>query len=73
VKKIIAVLILVLLSACNSRYATNGETVYLQSKNGPHLDVPVQGADKISHFYDLPQPTQAPKISIEPPAPELAS
>lgn len=61
------------LSAC-SHYATNGEKLYLQSKNGPGVRVPPPLTDSnISPFYNLPNPTKpVSKVSIEPPivAPE---
>lgn len=56
------------LGAC-SRYASNGEQIYLKSKNGPALNVPAPlTAANISHFYDLPTPDKDPQISIVPPS-----
>ncbi|MFC3909542.1 hypothetical protein ACFORL_10720 [Legionella dresdenensis] len=62
-----------LLSACSSRYATNGEHVYLQSQNGEQLVIPPPlTASNISHFYDLPPRTQNAVVNIAPPsAPEM--
>lgn len=59
---------LLALNACTSRYATNGEHVYLQSHNGPQLEVPPPlTRSNISHFYVLPQQTKDPRVSIIPP------
>lgn len=64
---------LVTLGGC-SHYATNGEKLYLQSRNGPGVHVPSPLTDSnISPFYNLPNPSRPiPKVSIEPPvvAPE---
>ncbi len=55
------------LSAC-SRYASNGESVYLQSKNGVKLDVPHPlTSANMSNFYDLPAQNQDARVSIAPP------
>ncbi|WED42130.1 hypothetical protein [Legionella cardiaca] len=57
-----------LLSAC-SNYASNGESQYLRSKNGPMVMVPPPLTDSnISHFYDLPPQNQNARVSIAPPA-----
>ncbi|MGL5741336.1 MAG: hypothetical protein ACRCXC_01685 [Legionella sp.] len=55
------------LSGC-SRYASNGENLYLGSRNGPALEVhsPLT-RDNISSFYDLPQQNQDARLSITPP------
>lgn len=65
---------LLCLSACSSRYSSNGENLYLQSKNGVPLDVPRPlTSANISHFYDLPPQTQDPHVSIAPPVEEITT
>ncbi|WP_237759013.1 hypothetical protein [Legionella birminghamensis] len=60
-------IIMVLFSAC-SRYASNGENLYLGSHNGPSLNVPPPlTSENISHFYDLPDQRQNAQVSIVPP------
>lgn len=55
------------LSAC-SRYSSNGEGLYLQSRNGVQLEVPPPlTSSNISHFYDLPPQNQNARVSIAPP------
>lgn len=58
-----------LLSACASQYASNGEGIYLQAKNGPELVVPSNlSSVNISHTYDCPEPTKEKNtVSVEPP------
>lgn len=65
---------IMLLTAC-SQYASNGEQLYLRSKNGTTVVVPPPLTDSnISHFYDLPQQNQNAQVSIAPPAdPALSS
>ncbi|WP_045096147.1 hypothetical protein [Legionella fallonii] len=56
------------LSACSSRYSSNGENLYLQSRNGVQIEVPPPlTSANISHFYDLPPQNQNPQVSIAPP------
>ena len=56
------------LSACSSRYASNGETVYLQSRNGEKIVVPRPLTSAyISNFYDLPPQNQDARVNIAPP------
>ncbi len=56
------------LSACNSRYSSNGENVYLQSRNGVKIVVPPPLTNaNISNFYDLPPQNQDAHVSIAPP------
>ena len=56
------------LSACSSRYASNGESLYLNSRNGAKLEVPPPlTSANISGFYDLPQQNQDARVSIAPP------
>ena len=56
------------LSACSSRYSSNGEHLYLNSRNGVKLEVPhpLTGAN-ITNFYDLPAQDQDARVSIAPP------
>ena len=57
-----------LLNACTSRYASNGEAIYMQSHNGALLDVPPPlTKSNISYFYVLPQQSENPRVSIVPP------
>ncbi len=58
-----------LASACNMRYASNGENQYMQAQSSPSLVIPppLNGAN-ISHFYDLPPQTQNADVSILPPS-----
>jgi uncharacterized lipoprotein len=57
-----------LLTAC-SQYASNGEQLYLRSKNGATVvePSPLTGSN-ISHFYDLPQQNENVQVSIIPPS-----
>jgi uncharacterized lipoprotein len=59
---------LLLLASC-SQFASNGEKIYLRSKNGPGIVVPPPLTDNnISHFYDLPaKPSKQPEVGVEPP------
>lgn len=68
------VLSIMLLTAC-SQYASNGEQLYLRSKNGTIVVVPPPLTDSnISHFYDLPPQNQNAQVSIAPPTdPALSS
>ncbi|MCL5272071.1 MAG: hypothetical protein M1486_01915 [Gammaproteobacteria bacterium] len=60
------------LSACNSRYTSNGENVYLQSRNGVKVVVPPPLSNaNISNFYDLPPQNQDARVSIAPPGDEI--
>ncbi len=60
------------LSACNSRYVSNGENVYLQSRNGAKIVVPPPLTNaNISNFYNLPAQNQDPRVSIVPPGDEI--
>lgn len=64
------VVAMIMLGACSSRYATNGETQYLKSRNGPSLVVPSPlTKEKISGFYFLPQQSNPnPAVKITPPS-----
>ncbi|KTD13665.1 hypothetical protein Lgra_0800 [Legionella gratiana] len=63
----ILVCIALVFSGC-SRYASNGERLYLNSRNGPTLEVPPPlSRANISNFYDLPQQNQDARVSIVPP------
>lgn len=67
-KTVVLILTSLLVTACSTRYASNGENKYMQSQNGPNLVVPKPlTSDTISHFYDLPQQTQNASVSIAPP------
>jgi uncharacterized lipoprotein len=58
---------LLVLTGC-SRYSSNGENLYLQSRNGQKVDVPPPlTSSNISNFYDLPEQNQNAKVRIEPP------
>lgn len=60
--------LMALLSACNSRYASNGEQLYLSSQNGPKLVVPPPlTSSNISHFHDLPAQNGNALVDIAPP------
>lgn len=73
-KKLSVVVLSVCLSACADRYASNGERLYLQSKNGPTLQVPPPLTNaNVSYFYDLPAQNQNALVSIEPPIPKRGS
>lgn len=62
------VLVVLALSGCSSRYSSNGENVYLESRNGVKLQVPPPlTSENISHLYDLPQQNENPQVSIAPP------
>lgn len=68
-KGFIIVLSSCLLLGCSGQYASNGESMYLSSRNGPGLVVPPPlTASNISHFYDLPPQNQNAMVSIVPPA-----
>lgn len=69
VKKLCCLILAVLtLSACSSRYSSNGENLYLQSRNAVPLVVPPPlTRDNISDFYDLPPQTQDAHVNIAPP------
>ena len=57
-----------LLTCSCSHYASNGEQLYLKSKNGPNLVVPPPLTQaNITHFYDLPAQTEQAQIDITPP------
>ncbi|MCC5791561.1 MAG: hypothetical protein JJT82_03000 [Legionellaceae bacterium] len=57
------------LVACQSKYATNGESLYLKSRNGRMLEVPAPLSNSnISYFYQLALQTNPnPEVSIVPP------
>lgn len=58
---------LLVLGSC-SKYSSNGESLYLQSRNGQKVEVPPPlTSSNISNFYDLPEQTQNANVSIEPP------
>lgn len=54
-------------SGC-SNYASNAESVYLQSHNAAIVDAPAPlTSSNVGHFYDLPQQNQVAAVSIVPP------
>lgn len=66
----LSVLILgfVVLSGC-SKYASNGERLYLQSRNGQKIAVPPPlTSGNVSNFYDLPEQNKKARVTIVPPA-----
>ncbi|RUR19011.1 hypothetical protein ELY21_05660 [Legionella sp. km535] len=66
------VLAILALSACNSRYSSNGENVYLHSHNGTKIVVPPPLTNaNISNFYDLPSQNQDAQVSIAPPGEDI--
>lgn len=68
-KKMIVVLLGVLCLLGCSQFESNGEKLYLRSKNGPNIVEPPPLTDSnISHFYDLPpQPKKGFHVGVEPP------
>ena len=59
------------MSACSTHYSSNGETQYLQSRNGEKVVVPPPlSSANISGYYDLPAQNQASRVSILPPVGE---
>ena len=59
---------MLVLSACSGRYSSNGESLYLKSRNGAKLEVPPPlTRANISDFYNLPPQNQAAKVNIAPP------
>ncbi|WP_078061476.1 hypothetical protein [Legionella saoudiensis] len=59
---------MLVLTACSSRYSSNGESLYLKSRNGVHLEVPPPlTKENISDFYNLPPQNQDARVSIAPP------
>lgn len=69
VKKTVFVGVLSLwLVGCSSHYASNAETAYLKSRNGPELVVPSpMTTANMGYFYILPLQNQNAKVSIKPP------
>lgn len=67
IKSFSAFLLLIVLSSC-SNYASNGESLYKKSYNGPKLVVPppLVGSN-INHFYDLSNNDKLGSVSLEPP------
>lgn len=67
-KLILTVLLIAGLSACGSRYTSNGEQLYLGSRNGQKLVVPPPlTSSNVSHFYDLPPQNQNAVVNVAPP------
>ena len=62
------VLSVLVLSSCSARYSSNGEELYLQSRNGEKIVTPPPlTSSNISNFYDLPEQDKNAKVSIAPP------
>ncbi len=68
-KRIVISAVVLCLVACSSQFTSNGDKLYLRSKNGPGIVVQPPLTDtNISHFYDLPaQQGKRPKVSVTPP------
>lgn len=68
-KFVIIILSAAVLSACSSRFASNGESLYMKARNGSNLVVPKPlTSSNISHFYDLPDQNGNATVNIEPSA-----
>lgn len=70
INKVVLVYLMIVLSSCSSKFATDGEHKYLYSKNGDNIVVPAPlTSENTSHFYDLPkQEKKAVQVSIAPPS-----
>lgn len=67
-KFFLSLAVLLSLTACNSKFASNGEKQYISSKNGNLLTVPAPLTNtNINHFYDLAEPTGNVAVNIAPP------
>lgn len=67
-KKIGFILVCFSLVAGCSKYSSNGDNLYLNSRNGQKVQVPPPLTNSnISNFYDLPEHAENPKVSIVPP------
>ena len=56
------------LVSCSSHYASNAETNYLKSRNGPELVVPPpMTTANMGYFYNLPAQNEDARVSIKPP------
>lgn len=67
-KTVFVVLSSLWLTACSSYYASNAESIYLNSRNGPDLVVPSPlTKSNMGYFYNLPLQNQDAKVSIVPP------
>lgn len=69
VKKVKLMMVLsVLLTGCSAQYTSNGEQMYLQSRNGVNLVIPTPlTTANISDFYVLPPQNQDARVSVVPP------
>ena len=66
-KKVLILLTLGFLASCSS-YTSHGEKQYLNSRNGPKLQVPRPLTDEnVNYFYNLPPQNQDARVSIVPP------
>lgn len=62
------ILATLILAACSARYSSNGENLYMKSRNGEKIEVPPPLTKaNISNFYDLPPQNQSAQVSIVPP------
>lgn len=67
-KKLSVCFLMVLGLAGCSKYASNGEHLYMMSRNGPKLVVPPPlTSANLSSFYILPEQTASASVSIIPP------
>lgn len=67
-KKFLSLAFLCLAIASCSKYATNGDNLYLQSRNGETIVVPKPlTRANISDANDLPEQKQSATVSVEPP------
>jgi uncharacterized lipoprotein len=69
VKKLVWMIMASSLIGCSAKYATNDKQQYLDSHNGPALEVPPPlTRSNLSGFYELPTPDGQPqKVSVVPP------
>lgn len=59
---------LVVVAGCTMPYATNNKLQYMESRNGPNLNVPPPLTTRnISSFYDLPDQTANAQVDLDPP------
>lgn len=67
-KNVVLLMLLSMLVSCSAKYTSNGESVYLKSRNGVNLQIPPPlVTSNISHFYDLPPQNQDAHVEILPP------
>jgi hypothetical protein len=67
-KSFVLIASIAIFSACTSRYASNGENIYMNSYNSSSLVIsPPLTEGNLSHFYDLPALDKRVNVRIEPP------